>query len=39
MLAYMSLYHFDEAFKCADFLLDEVLEDPEIYYRKAQVKL
>jgi hypothetical protein len=35
MLAYMSIYHFEEALKCADFLLDEVYEDPEIYYRKA----
>lgn len=36
MLAYMSLYHFEEAEKCADFILDHYLKDPEIYYRKAQ---
>lgn len=35
MLAYMSLFHFEEALKCADFILDHHIKDPEIYYRKA----
>ena len=37
MFAYMSVFHFEEALKCANFLLEEVFEDPEIYFRKAQV--
>jgi hypothetical protein len=35
MLSYMSVFHFEEAMKCADFILDQYLKDPEIYYRKA----
>lgn len=35
MLAYMSMFHFEEAMKCADLILDSYLQDPEIYYRKA----
>lgn len=35
MLAYMSMFHFEEAQKCSDFLLNDILCDPEIYYRKA----
>jgi hypothetical protein len=38
MLAYMSMYHFEEAFKCADFILEAYStngDDPEVYYRKA----
>ena len=38
-LAYMSVFHFDEALKCTNFLLNEIVEDPEIYFRKAQVLL
>ena len=38
-LAYMSVFHFDEALKCTNFLLNEIAEDPEIYFRKAQVFL
>jgi len=37
MLSYMSLFHFEEAMKCADLILDSYLKDPEIYFRKAQV--
>lgn len=37
MLAYMSLFHFEEAMKCADLILDTYIKDAEIYYRKAQV--
>jgi hypothetical protein len=37
MLAYMSVYHFDEALKCADFILDTYPPQLEIYFRKAQV--
>ncbi|TNV82024.1 hypothetical protein FGO68_gene6596 [Halteria grandinella] len=37
MLAYMSIFHFDEAKKCADFLLDTYTQEPEIYFRKAQI--
>lgn len=37
MLAYMSLFHFEEAMKCADLILDSYLQVPEIYFRKAQV--
>lgn len=36
-LAYMSVFHFDEALKCVDFILNEVFEDADIYFRKAQV--
>ena len=39
MLAYMSLFHFEEAMKCADLLLDSFLKDPEIYFRKIQVRI
>jgi len=38
MLAYTSVFHFDEALKCADFILDHYHKDPEFYFRKAQVK-
>lgn len=38
MLAYMSVFHFDEAMKCADLILDQFFKDSEIYFRKAQVK-
>lgn len=34
-LAYMSVFHFDEASKCIDFILNEVYEDSEIFFRKA----
>ncbi|CDW77840.1 UNKNOWN [Stylonychia lemnae] len=34
---YMSLFHFDEAMKCADLILDNYIKDPEIYFRKSQV--
>jgi hypothetical protein len=37
MLAYTSVFHFDEALKCADFILDNYHKDPEFYFRKAQV--
>ena len=37
MLAYMSVFHFQEAMKCVDFLLDQYLKDAEIYFRKAQI--
>ena len=37
MLAYMSLFHFEEAMKCADLILDNYIKDPEIYFRKSQV--
>jgi hypothetical protein len=37
MLAYMSIFHFEEARKCADFLLEGYTQEPEIYYRKAQI--
>ncbi len=35
MLAYMSLFHFDEAKKCADLIIDTYWNDPEIIFRKA----
>jgi len=35
MLAYMSLYHFEEALKCANFILDTYTQDSELYFRKA----
>lgn len=35
MLAYMSVYHFDEALKCADLIIDTYCQDSEFYYRKA----
>lgn len=37
MMAYSSVFHFEEAMKCADLILDHYLKDPEIYFRKAQV--
>jgi hypothetical protein len=39
MLAYASVFHFDEALKCADLLIDHFFQhhEPEIYFRKAQV--
>jgi hypothetical protein len=37
MLAYTSVFNFDEALKCADFILDNYHKDPEFYFRKAQV--
>lgn len=39
MLAYMSIFHFEDANKCADFLLDTYTKEPEIYFRKAQVRI
>ena len=36
-LSYMSVFHFQEAMKCVDFILDQYLKDPEIYFRKAQI--
>ena len=35
MLTYMSVFHFDEANKCIDFILDQYTKDPEVYFRKA----
>jgi len=35
MLAYMSLFHFEEAMKCADLILENYIKDPEIYFRKS----
>ena len=35
MLAYMSMFHFDEALKCADFIIESYTTDAEIYFRKA----
>lgn len=35
MLAYMSMYHFEDALKCADFILETLHKEPEIYFRKA----
>ncbi len=37
MMAYLSLYHFDEAQKCASFILDTYSQDAEVYYRQAQI--
>jgi len=37
MLAYMSMFHFEEALKCANFILDTYNQEPEIYFRKAQL--
>ncbi len=37
MLACMSMFHFEEALKCADFLLDNYNQEPEIFFRKAQL--
>ena len=37
MLAYMSVYHFEEAMKCCNFVIDTYTQDAEIYYRKAQI--
>ena len=39
MLAYMSVFHFDEALKCVDLILDNYHQDSEFYFRKAQVKI
>ena len=39
MLAYMSIFHFEDARKCADFLLETYTKEPEIYFRKAQVSV
>lgn len=36
MLSYMSVYHFDEALKCADLIIDQYSKDPDFYFRKAQ---
>lgn len=35
MLALMSMFHFEEALKCVDFVIDNYCQDPEFYYRKA----
>ena len=35
MLAYMAMFHFEEALKCADYILEYHTSDPEIYFRKA----
>jgi hypothetical protein len=35
MLAYMSVFHFDEALKCADLILENYHKDTEFYFRKA----
>ena len=35
MLAYMSVFHFEEALKCADLILENYHKDAEFYFRKA----
>jgi hypothetical protein len=35
MLAYMSVYHFEEALKCANFIIKNYVQNAEIYFRKA----
>jgi hypothetical protein len=35
MLSYMSVFHFDQALKCADFILDTYHKDAEFFFRKA----
>jgi hypothetical protein len=35
MLAYMSMFHFGEALKCANFIIEQYTKDAEIYFRKA----
>ena len=35
MLAYMSVFHFEEALKCADLILENYHKDTEFYFRKA----
>ena len=37
MMAYMSLFHFEEAEKCINFVLESYMQQPDLYYRKAQV--
>jgi hypothetical protein len=40
MLSYLSMHHFEEATKVVNFLLDNnYWNDPELYFRKAQVKI
>ena len=35
MLAYMSVFHFEEAEKCIEFILEHSIQTPFLYFRKA----